>query len=667
GRLRQILTNLVGNALKFTREGAVRVRVVVLRPGEEIRFEVEDTGVGIPADRLDRVFEKYAQVDASTTRKFGGTGLGLTISRELLELMGGRMTVSSEPGKGSLFAFTLPLTACAGVPARLPRNVPLTGCRLLQIGLDGFAPPDRSTCLASAGLRVSEILSFQPPAEALLEAAEGREPYEVVLVDAERMSPRLEQAIMACRREGWPPVAIVVVIERGEPGVARRVHAAGAHACLFGAVAAEDLMEAITVARQVVQGRLTWPLITRPWLLEARFADTEGRPAQAAPSGPPRVFRALVTDDNELNRLVATEYLRRLGCEVETASSGATAIERVQRGGLDLVFMDCQMPDMDGYQTTARIRGLGGEAARLAIVAMTANAMQGDRERCLAAGMDDYVSKPIREADLARMLKRWAGARMTSAVDVPPEASQAEPATAVEAEALAGLIASGPGGAQLAERLIELFLRDAPDQIAAMGEALTGSDTAFAARLAHTLRGAAGVIGAYGIRDACLLIERALDQEALPEAWAGHARLEQEGSLALAALRESRTARAGAPPLDPEKLIEYLRMEAAMPGLLAEMVTVFLRDAPGRITALELALTTGNVELARNAAHALKGAALQLGALPLGDAAGALERAARDGSLENGQLHLQRIVAEFARAVPALEQHLSERQPSEVA
>jgi signal transduction histidine kinase/ActR/RegA family two-component response regulator/HPt (histidine-containing phosphotransfer) domain-containing protein len=375
GRLRQVLINLLSNSLKFTRTGEIRLGVETVTGAPELlRFRVTDTGIGIAPEKLGAIFEKFTQADASTTRRFGGTGLGLTICRELVRLMQGEVSVESEPGKGSSFNFT----------ARLP----------------------------------------------LTEATEAT--VEVVAPEA-------------------PPVA--------------------------------------------------------------------GR-------------RVLIVDDNELNRLIGREYLRRLGCEVETVTSGGEAVERVARGGIELVCMDCQMPEMDGYEATSRIRSLGGMLGRVPIVAMTANAMQGDRERCLAAGMDDYISKPIREADLAAVLRRVdgpqvaAGAPLSGSVELP----------ILDEAPLESLAGATPEGLALVGRLVDIFRRDAAAQAREIGRQVIAGMWPQVARQAHYLRGAAATLGAMRVADVYGRLERTAAEGTGTSATPESAQLGEEVAQAVAAL-----------------------------------------------------------------------------------------------------------------------------------
>ncbi len=660
GRLRQVLTNLVGNALKFTREGRVRVRVVLDDVGEEavIRFEIEDTGIGIPADKLDRIFEKFAQADASTTRKFGGTGLGLSISRQLVALMGGTISVQSEVNRGSTFSFAIPLPACSGVPARLPRELPLTGLRLLHVSADGAPDPALAAGLAAEGLRLTESPAYLRLDEALLQAADGREPFHFVLIEGEQMSPAVQHAIAACRRDLWPAVAIVTLVRRGFRGMASHARLAGAHACLVHPVTPADLREALAVARQVVQGGLSWPLITRQWLLEARASEAEGDQPGESERLASHKARVLVTDDNELNRLVAGEYLKRQGAEVVTASSGSEALGYLAEGGFDLVLMDCHMPDLDGYETTTRIRDLPGEYGQVPIVAMTANAMQGDRDRCLAAGMNDYLSKPIRESEIARTLRRWVDGTQTRGVHgvgrdpaAPPPAAGATPGAP---GALDGLSCSGPGGAGLATRLTAHLLRDTPAQVQALRQAVDAGDWASTSRIAHAVRGVSHVMGAVAVGELCRRLEDAATTGARESALETMARLELEAARAVRALGGGDES----PPLDPARLAEYRAMDADEPGLSTTLLQLFLRDVPGRLTGIEEALGSEDATALLRAAHALKGAALQLGAGRLGLLVGEIESDAKRGDVASAARRFPQAIREWERVRAALLQEL---------
>ena len=372
-RLRQILTNLLDNALKFTHEGSVEVQV---RPETSddstalIRVEVRDTGIGMRPDVVDRLFTSFFQGDNSTTRKYGGTGLGLTICKRLAELMGGAIGVESTPGEGSTFWFTLRfgVRGCT-TPVRAPQN------RVLMAGL----PP------AAERLIVQQVRAWglDPVVKPL-----GADP-------------------AAWLRGVRSPGALLLA----GPGCLETVvpEADGCTVTLVSPLYQPELREA--AARRGIASFL--PLPARPSQLRALLepeGQAIGRPAAAAAPGPvdgPREVRILLAEDNLVNQKVALALLARLGLKADVAATGVEALDALVGVTYDLVLMDCQMPEMDGFEATRRLRDRERGRRRLPVVAMTANAMVGDRERCLEAGMDDHIPKPVRVADLHRALVRW--------------------------------------------------------------------------------------------------------------------------------------------------------------------------------------------------------------------------------------------------------------------
>jgi signal transduction histidine kinase/ActR/RegA family two-component response regulator len=405
GRVRQVVLNLLSNAIKFTGEGWVRIGVARVPAGDgsgeqELEVAVEDTGIGISPDARDLVFREFTQEDPSTTRRFGGTGLGLAICRRLVELMGGRIGVEGEPGEGARFWFRLPLRTVAadddagldladedgaegwdGSPVLVaePLGPALAAVRaqLLALGLervDSAAPGDVPDRLRDAARRGEPyralIVSCRPETDV---AALGRE----IANDAEisRTATVLLLRPEERRDHGWPG--------RGVALVSRPLRRRG-----LGRALAECGDR---------------PRAKRP----ARRAETS-LPAASPPSGPERTGppRVLLAEDHAVNRRLGTALLERLGCRVEVVENGEEAVERVRAGGIDLVFMDCHMPGLDGFEATARIRHLAGDTARTPIVAMTAAAMAGDRERCFRAGMDDYLAKPIDREGVEAVLRR---------------------------------------------------------------------------------------------------------------------------------------------------------------------------------------------------------------------------------------------------------------------
>ncbi|MBX3730422.1 MAG: response regulator [Candidatus Sumerlaeia bacterium] len=402
GRIRQVLLNLVGNAVKFTRQGHVLVDVLSRsRPDgkADIRVAIEDTGVGIPADKIGVLFKEFSQADSSTTRQFGGTGLGLAISKRLVEMMDGRVSVRSEPGRGSTFHFNMilpldPLGTAVVDPERIP-HAPA----VLLVHPHQLARSVLATQLAEFGATVSQAASI-PDALPMLDREQS---FGILLLDMRLPGLRQDETLRTLRetlaRTGVRPV---VLAQRPADPVAQAIKDhLGAATLLLPAKRRNlrQLLDQRPVSEAPARPRHEDSL--SPLLLMAMMKDDP--PAEIAPEQP----CVLLAEDNIVNQKVATRMLERLGYRVEVAANGIEALERLAIGSYAAVFMDCQMPLIDGYEATRRFRRAEPRGRRLPIIAMTANAMAGDRDRCLAAGMDDYVSKPVAFDGLAETLARW--------------------------------------------------------------------------------------------------------------------------------------------------------------------------------------------------------------------------------------------------------------------
>jgi two-component system sensor histidine kinase/response regulator len=392
-RLRQVLLNLAGNAVKFTASGEVVVRAHLeeqTASGVVVRFEVTDTGIGIAAQDQSRMFEAFSQVDSSTTRRYGGTGLGLAISRQLVTAMGGTIGVDSRSGHGSTFWFTLPFgLAIDPAATRLPQTDLLTGLRVLVVDDNETNRVVLADQLSAWGMSV-ETLDSGARALSLLDAAtrEGRS-FDVAVLDL--CMPEMDGLELARRISAAPhPISSGLLLLTSGPDVGQAdARAAGIAACLTKPVHLSRLQAA----------------------LQALVASGRERPA--TPSEPVHRGRGrvLVVEDGEINQLVATGILEHLGYTVDVADDGIQALDAHARASYDAVLMDVHMPRLDGYQATAEIRRREAGGPRTPIIAVTAGAIEGDRERCLAAGMDDYVSKPIAREAVAAALDRWVPVR----------------------------------------------------------------------------------------------------------------------------------------------------------------------------------------------------------------------------------------------------------------
>jgi len=416
GRIRQVLLNLVGNAIKFTARGHV---LVTLECGEwtdqgvECCFAVEDTGIGIPEDKLTQIFEQFTQADASMTRRYGGTGLGLAISRQLVELMGGHLKVTSHVGVGSTFGVNLHLPVAEST-SRVP--VPpeeLVGIRALIVDDNPVNRRVLHEQVVRWGLRTGNVASGTEALAALHGAQRSGDPYQIAIVDYQMPEMDGEMLGQAIKTDPLLRQTILVLLTSVSQQMDRqRLTAVGFAAILVKPVRTSQLMNALATI---------WGARALSSPPEDTVAPTPMSPHTTASVEPltaeqPVWARVLLAEDNPVNQKLAICVLEKLGCQVDVAANGQEALEMLARPPYDLVFMDCEMPELDGYAATSEIRCREGTSRHTPIVTMTAHAMAEDRERCLSIGMDDYISKPVRIAALQEILTRWmASARSASA------------------------------------------------------------------------------------------------------------------------------------------------------------------------------------------------------------------------------------------------------------
>jgi PAS domain S-box-containing protein len=484
GRLRQILVNLVGNALKFTEQGEVAIRVTPEGKDEAqplVRFSVSDTGIGIPLEQQPAVFQRFVQADTSSTRRYGGTGLGLAISRELVELMGGRIGLESVAGHGSTFWFVVPLaqqTDVAAVP--LAADEALSGLRILAVDDNATSRTILTKTLQAFGCRAAAAAGGAEALELLRSAAQQSRPFRIALLDMQMPEMDGEQLARAIKEDPvLREVAIIILTSVGRRGDATRLEAIGCSAYLLKPIKQAQLAEALRAVLGQAMDSSTAPtarLITRHVLAEQK--------------GP----RLLLVEDNPINRKLAVALLGRAGYAVATADDGQQAIDAVRREAFGVVLMDVQMPGMDGFEATAGIRALGGPRGATPIIAMTAHAMKGDRERCLAAGMDDYVSKPIQSAELfaaiGRCLLHEAGTRPGRQPLAPPEPPLPDPIDRHKALPYFG------GDEDLFGRLLREFVDDLARQIEHLKSESASGDARSFTTTAHSLKSLSATFGA---------------------------------------------------------------------------------------------------------------------------------------------------------------------------
>ncbi|MBI3738152.1 MAG: response regulator, partial [Chloroflexi bacterium] len=399
-RVRQILVNLVGNALKFTHQGEIVVHAEPLSQTETealIRFSVQDTGIGIPPERQARIFERFTQADGSTTRKYGGTGLGLTISKQLVEAMGGQIGVESTPGVGSTFWFTVkfekqPVSKARGTAPLDLRPVDLKGLRVLGVDDNATNRMILSRMVEGFGCRIDMVASGAKALEALQNAHRSGDPYRIVLLDMQMPGMDGEQVAQAIvSNQAYREAKIIILTSIGHRGDAARLEALGCSGYLLKPVKQHMLYEAL-VAVLGTKEEETPKLITRHLLNEQKRAG----------------LRILLAEDNAINQKLAVVLLQKAGYSVHTVDNGKQAVEQVEQAPYNAILMDVQMPELDGFEATQQIRKMEeGQGRHIPIIAMTAHALKGDRERCLEAGMDDYVSKPLEPQFLLSVLERW--------------------------------------------------------------------------------------------------------------------------------------------------------------------------------------------------------------------------------------------------------------------
>ena len=524
-RLRQIVVNLVGNAIKFTEHGEIVVSVTPDSPtsdGIKLHFEVEDTGIGIPPEKIQQIFNPFAQADASTTRRYGGTGLGLTISTQLVEMMGGRVWVESVPAHGSVFHFT----AIFGISATPAVQTSLPECDVLK-DLCVLVVDDNATnrCLLKQMLtqwqmRPSLAEGGRVALAAMEQAQREGEPFPLVLLDGHM--PDMNGFAVAeeiRRRPDLAGATIMMLTSDVQSDVATRCRELGIAACLIKPITQSDLLGSIL---QVLGRRNAKAGPAQPKVVELARAT--------------RPLRILLAEDNPVNQRLALKLLEKRGHTVSVANNGREALEVLERArweGFDVVLMDVQMPEMDGLEATASIRARERATGRhLPIIAMTAHAMKGDKERCLEAGMDGYVSKPVRAKDLFDEIKKHvpsaeAPATETSAKPPSPEAT---PPVREFADALdrAALLERLEGDAELLAEIVGVFLEDCPRLVASIREAVARGDARLLERAAHTLKGSVGNFGVSAAAAAALRLEQMGRQGELAQAGEACAALDRE-------------------------------------------------------------------------------------------------------------------------------------------
>ena len=508
GRLRQILINLTGNAIKFTAQGEVVIRVSVMSetPSDvRLRFAVQDTGIGIPADKIGRLFGKFSQVDASTTRTYGGTGLGLAISKQLTELMGGEIGVQSETDKGSEFWFTALL---AKQPLREPAAAPeLADLRGVRVLIVDDRPVNREVLVAllsSWGIYCSEATDGTSALRALTQAQVARQPFTLAILGMPMRGmdcKSLGRAIRNCPSIG--NTQLVMYTSLGQISNDQELKEIGFAATVTKPVRRQELFD---VLASVISGK--------------EVAPSQMKSTPVISFGPSfSHIRILLAEDNITNQQVAVGVLKKLGLRADVAANGAEAVKALAALPYDLVLMDVQMPEMDGLEATRAIRDPQSHVLnpQVTIVAMTANAMQGDREKCAQVGMNDYLTKPIERPALVAVLEKWL---KPSGKEDHAVASESEKRVAIsngetnaEKELAvfdrAAFMNRVINDKDLAQVVLDGFLSELPDEITQLKNHVAAGDARLIEQKAHKIKGASATVGGEALRAVAWAMEQA--------------------------------------------------------------------------------------------------------------------------------------------------------------
>ena len=502
GRLRQVLTNLISNAIKFTNEGEVVINVSrnqISASKSMIRFEVRDTGIGISAAQQERLFHAFTQADTSTTRKYGGTGLGLSICRRLVGMMGGEISVESEEGSGSTFSFTVEVNNCQENQQEDKHLIGTIGAQRVLV-VDGHLTTQKvlQQQLSDWGV---EVECARTGTEALLmleQAIYENKIYDVCLIDldlADMSGIDFARKLMADERfDLMRRIVMTVIGQRGDSRLAKEV---GASAYLTKPIRRAHLIECIrTVSATRNSIPIQYPTDTSTFMTRHSIED---KLFQSKP-------RLLVVDDTAVNQTLAVRHLEKLGFGVDIASNGQEALDAYLVHRYPIILMDCQMPVMDGYTATKKIRELEGSGPKAVIIAMTAHALQSDREYCLSVGMDDHLAKPVRREALKKTLDRWIESADEEKISALPAAPVSDIGI-LEQSVIESLLDLDDGEGEIFQELVELFLTEAPTYLQEMEQAMWGENLDELARLAHKMKGCARNMGVVQLANDCEKLE----------------------------------------------------------------------------------------------------------------------------------------------------------------
>ena len=512
GRIRQILLNLGSNAIKFTERGEVIIKVEFEQETEDkafLLFSVSDTGIGIPKDKQHKIFEPFVQADGSTTRVYGGTGLGLSISKRLVNMMGGEIWIESTQGKGSRFWFTLEFEKQSSRDVVERVYADAKGLNVLVVDDNETNREILMKMLEGFGYKSEAVASGAEAITAMKDAAHTEEPYKVVLLDMQM--PGMDGLYTTIVIRNTPEIkdaVVIILTSLGSRGDVADLKDAGCNGYLTKPVKQSLLFETITIALNEKAGgekaKARPAVVTRHTITEKKYQN----------------IRILVAEDNHINQQVAVNMLKKAGyVNVDLAGNGLIAADAADKNDYDIIFMDIQMPEMDGFEATRIIREKEMDKKHNIIVAMTAHAMEGDRRKCIDAGMDDYISKPISPQEMFSVIRKWVKAKMEDAgYEVEPKEVQVTQSAAVLAQMETGKEQASPVNMKSAmerfdndmeffKKMVDEFLSYVPEQIKSLEEAVKSGKADEVNNIGHSIKGAAGMLSADMVSYVALSIE----------------------------------------------------------------------------------------------------------------------------------------------------------------
>jgi CheY-like chemotaxis protein len=500
GRLRQVLINLTGNAVKFTSHGEIVLRANMDNQSAKnviIKFAVTDTGIGIPPERQAAVFDRFVQVDSSTTRKFGGTGLGLAISKQLAELMGGRIGLISEPNVGSTFWFTAEFEFSEEAPQDSSiTHVPLVDLRVLVVDDNPTNRLVMQKILSSFGCRPVTLGNAYEVVDTLYAGIQNKDPFGMVILDMQMPEKDGENILQEIKSgKGLKDIPVIMLTSLGSRGDANRLLSLGCSGYLVKPIRKDQLLDTLlaVLSNSGLGGKSghTGALVTRHTISEMRR----------------NAAHLLLAEDNPINQKLAVHLLQKAGYSVDVVDDGRAAVDAMVKKSYSLVLMDVQMPELDGFEATNEYRRKEQPGAHVPIIAMTAHAMKGDREKCLSSGMDDYLSKPLDPAEFYEVIEKWLSHRLPIQETSKTQGDIQKPSNDVSILNVDEALPRFGDDRKFFQNMLIDFVDTLPERVDSLRQAIEKKDATQVNRIAHNLKGASANFSAEPVRKLAMDLE----------------------------------------------------------------------------------------------------------------------------------------------------------------